>query len=310
MYNLRYHIVTIVSVFSALALGLVLGGLIVGKTPTSPTGLVADLKTEFATLRSDNKSLTADVSAYDEFSTMLVADGVSGILNGKTQVILGLDTRAVTLAKANLESAGAKVITVTVKSDALDMTATKSPAADAITRIMQEHSFSDPYDAIGLGLVEEWAKGWTGPKVFTEALVAQGILTIKGESATAATENDVAQPIGGIDGIVNVAAVSGKPDDLCLAIMRQFSKKAVPAASASLFHGSTDPAVKSWEQGVSATTMLGSPIGTYALVALMNGAEPGLYGVGAGTKALAPKMPSKREAPAGAPSDGATEAKP
>ena len=48
MYNVRYHIASLVSVFLALALGLVLGGLIVDKTPaTSQSSLVTGLKQEF-----------------------------------------------------------------------------------------------------------------------------------------------------------------------------------------------------------------------------------------------------------------------
>lgn len=301
MYNLRYHIVTIVSVFSALAIGLILGGLIVNKAPITSGGIVTDLKSEFSTLRSENKALTEDISSYEVFSKDLVADAVSGKLDGKTYVVLGLNNRAATFAKDDLEAAGAKVVSVTVKSDALDMTSTESPASMAITKIMTENSFSDPYDAIGLGLAGEWAKGASGVKPFTETLISQGVLTIKGASAVASTDTDTVQPIGGTDGVVNVAAVSGKADELSLAITRQFPRNSFTTATASLFHGSTDPATKSWEQGISATTMLGSPIGTYSLVGLMAGAEPGLYGSGAGIKALMPKMPTGPEVPSVTP---------
>lgn len=289
MYNLRYHIVTIVSVFSALALGLILGGLIVGDANVAPTGLVTDLKTEFSNLRSENKALSEDVTAYIDFTEPLVSDAITTMLAGKTEVVLGLNSRAATLAKETLESAGAQVISVTVDSASLDMAATTS-ATQAIASIMNEQSFTDPYDAIGFGLAGEWAKDAAGVKPFTEALEAQGVISIKGSSASGP---EVIQAVGGIDGIVNVAAASGKPDDLSLAITRQFAKKQYRAASASLFRGSTDPAVKSWEQGVSATTMLGSPIGSYSLVALMAGADQGLYGSGPGAKDIAPKMPSR-----------------
>ena len=55
MYNIRYHIASLASVFLALALGLVLGGLIVDKTPSSAQSvLVTGLKQEFEILRVDN----------------------------------------------------------------------------------------------------------------------------------------------------------------------------------------------------------------------------------------------------------------
>ena len=65
MYNVRYHIASLVSVFLALALGLVLGGLIVDKTPTtSQSSLVTGLKQEFETLRADNDNHQTGMDAY------------------------------------------------------------------------------------------------------------------------------------------------------------------------------------------------------------------------------------------------------
>jgi len=91
MYNLRYHIASLVGVFLALALGLVLGGLVVGRgtLDRQQEGLVGGLRREFATLRTENADLTEQNEVLRAFATQMTDDWVTDRLVGRTVVVMG-----------------------------------------------------------------------------------------------------------------------------------------------------------------------------------------------------------------------------
>ena len=65
MYNLRYHIASLVAVFLALSVGLVLGSIVVerGTLDEQREALVTSLQQEFTELNAENKLLKARVEA-------------------------------------------------------------------------------------------------------------------------------------------------------------------------------------------------------------------------------------------------------
>ena len=74
MYNLRYHIASLVAVFLALAIGLILGT-VVGERGTldkQQTTLVTSLQKDFTLLRTENADLKRERDRDHAFATDVV----------------------------------------------------------------------------------------------------------------------------------------------------------------------------------------------------------------------------------------------
>lgn len=281
MYNIRYHIASLVSVFLALALGLVLGGLIVDKSasPVSQTSLVSDLKQEFATLRADNMTLQTNVDAYDAFSSELTKKYLSTALAGKTVAVLGLNSKATQLAHDDIVAMGGKPVLVNIDLKKLNLKDAESQVTTVVAAYMAAKNTRDANQSIGEILAGEWTPGVTA-RPLSDALVKEGVLSI----------SDYAK-FAGVDGVVDTAVDTTGVNSLGLKITDAFKNAGKPALCMSMFGGSDKLATQGWKKGISSTNVLSTPIGTYTIAAIMNGAEDGLYGTMEGAKAVYPAMP-------------------
>jgi hypothetical protein len=90
MYNFRYHLVTIVSIFAALVLGLLLGVAITGSdlVRDASNNLAESLTKQFDDLNSANKSLSSQLESEQRFSRELLSGWQADRLKGRTIVIL------------------------------------------------------------------------------------------------------------------------------------------------------------------------------------------------------------------------------
>ena len=90
MYNIRYHIASLVAVFLALALGLVLGGLVVrqGGFDTQQRALVTSLQSEFNKIKKENTSLKSTLGLEQSYGGQMTDSWGAGRLAGQTVVIL------------------------------------------------------------------------------------------------------------------------------------------------------------------------------------------------------------------------------
>lgn len=279
MYNIRYHIASLVSVFLALALGLVLGGLIVDKTSTgSQNSLVTGLKQEFTTLRSENSALQEDVSAYGAFSDDMTAKYLSKMLENKTVAILGYNNKAMEIAHDDVAAMGGKAVLVDIDGTKLDMKNANLKSTQMITELMTKLNLTNANDAIAAALEKEWVIGETKHPL-TDVLSEEGVLDI----------SDFAK-FKGVDGVVDTAIDGDKVSSLGIKIAAAFKVQKRPSLCASMFHGNSVLATKGWKQGVTSTNMLSTSIGTYTIGAIMNGAEAGLYGTIDAAKDVFPKM--------------------
>ena len=125
MIDFRYHLVSIVSIFLALAVGIVLGaGPLKGDIGTSLTQQMTALRAEKAQLRSDLDAAKRDTSARDTFSSAVAPAIMKGQLTGKTVALLiapGADADLIKNTTDSLAAAGAKVgMTVTLTDDWAD----------------------------------------------------------------------------------------------------------------------------------------------------------------------------------------------
>lgn len=122
MIDFRYHLVSIVSIFMALAVGIVLGaGPLEGDIGTRLTEQMTALRAEKAQLRSDLVIANREAAARDAFSSAVGPAVVKGRLAGKTIALVvapGADADLVKTTTASLALAGAKVGSTITLSDA------------------------------------------------------------------------------------------------------------------------------------------------------------------------------------------------
>ncbi len=122
MIDFRYYLVSIVSIFLALAVGIVLGaGPLKGDIGTRLTQQMTALRAEKTQLRTDLDAAKRDASARDTFSSAVAPAVMKGRLAGKTVALVvapGVDADLVKNATASLIAAGAKVGSTVTLTDA------------------------------------------------------------------------------------------------------------------------------------------------------------------------------------------------
>jgi Copper transport outer membrane protein, MctB len=120
--DFRYHLVSIVSIFMALAVGIVLGaGPLKGDIGSSLTQQVTALRADKAQLRSDLDVAKRNTSARDTFNSVVAPAIMKDQLTGKTVALLvtpGADADLVKNTTTSLVAAGARVGSTTTLTDA------------------------------------------------------------------------------------------------------------------------------------------------------------------------------------------------
>lgn len=280
MYNLRYHIASLVGVFLALALGLILGGLVVqsGTVDRQQDALVTGLRKEFADLRTENRELSDENEQLSAYSEAMTDAWTAGRLSGKATGILTNAGRSDGLKDSTeaVEEAGGTAVVILLPEAGIDLGDPELASLVASVTAGVEPSAA----TLGEVLRSEWSTPGA-PRPLTDALAAAGLVTVEG------LDGD-----GSIDGVVNIAAPEGEPDATAIAIARAFADAGSPALGAQTTSRDTGVARASAAAGLSAFDTLGTDVGRYTLVALLTGATPGYYGTGEGTAALFPVPPA------------------
>ena len=113
MIDFRYHLVSLVSVFLALAVGIVLGaGPLKGAIGDTLSSQVDQLRVEKATLRVELDTAQGAVDNRDTFAQAVLPALVRNQLGGGTVLVVtlpGADTDAVKSLTTSLQAAGARV---------------------------------------------------------------------------------------------------------------------------------------------------------------------------------------------------------
>ncbi len=121
MIDFRYHLVSIVSIFMALAVGIVLGaGPLTGTIGDTLTQEVTQLREDRAALRAELDAARRAGVARDEFTTETRARLVGGTLEGGTVALVllpGADTDQVEAVSDTLTAAGASIVSRTTIED-------------------------------------------------------------------------------------------------------------------------------------------------------------------------------------------------
>lgn len=263
MYNIRYHIASLVSVFLALAIGLFLGAAIVDQGAVEQTGaaLVKTLRDEFDTLRTENSALSAKVDQSQKFEEYLVGEWSRDRLSGKTVLaVVGLDTGdALDQLRTSVESAGGSVAILSIDQPGF--------GAETLTSLTQGLVIADPTEdnkrtAVASLLLMELSTP-TAPRPTLDALVAAKSVSVEGIA-----------PETTIYSVVDLASAKGVADaagiELALAAI-EAGKTGFAARAEGVETDIIDVAA---EKGLTTLDALDGVRGTQAVVTLCVGGVP------------------------------------
>ncbi len=281
MYNLRYHIASLVAVFLALSVGLVLGSIVVerGTIDRQQAALVKSLQTDFVRINRENKEMTARLDATEEFAGALLPRATSNLLSGKTILVLTNSGRTDGLSSAvdGIERAGGKAAVGILERPGLGLEDEK--VASAIRGATGTSAEGDALaESVAASLTAEWADA--GPRPLTDALVKAGALRI----------DNLPQDTSA-DGMVMLASWDGEADPITLDLARAQRDRNLTAVGAQALISSTDVADAFAADGFDAVNDLGTPRGEYSLAVLLAGLAQGYYGAGPAVDAPFPPVP-------------------
>lgn len=113
MIDFRYHLVSIIAVFLALAIGLVVGSTALsGAVETALKTELNRVKAQDATIRKSNQSLTNQVNAAQAFASVASPRLLDGLLAGQNVILVvapGASSQVTSGVTTALNQAGAKV---------------------------------------------------------------------------------------------------------------------------------------------------------------------------------------------------------
>lgn len=281
MYNLRYHIASLVAVFLALAIGLLLGTIVVerGVLDRQRSTLVKSLQSDFGTLKQENTTLRRDRDLEHAFSADAVPVLTDGALKGKTVLVVtnGGRNDALPMTRDAVRSAGGDVVVVTFK--AKDFGMTDEGVRSAVSALASRPAgVTGPNDPMVSTLVGEWTQPGR-PQALTEALRGAGQLSIESSSSQVVA-----------DAVVLLASFDGQADPALMALASGLHKTGRPVAAVEAEGTDAGVAGASSGAGISSVDDVDRPQGVFALVQVLAAKAEGHFGVKPSATAAYPKL--------------------
>lgn len=284
MYNLRYHIASLVAVFLALAVGLLLGTVVAerGMITDQASSLVGNLQERFDEITATNEELKVGLDRDRAFAEVAAPVLTAGRLSGRHIAVLvgpgatdGVD--AITDAVAG---AGGTAFVASIGTAALGLDKAE-PEGLAGYFQLRGVEMAQPGEElerqVAEALVAEWREGAAYP--LTELLIGSGLLGIESTSGTST-----------VSAVVVLGTAEPGCDPFALEVAR-----AMDAADGVACAAETAPveggisAVFAGER-LSAVDHVTTPQGRLSLVWLLAGHAEGYYGSGPGAKAFFPEL--------------------
>ena len=155
MIDFRYHLVSIVSIFLALAVGIVLGaGPLEGELGDTLNKEVAGLRADKADLNNQLDTARAGTEAQDSYIALTSPQVLAGILENRRVALLvlpGSDAAVAEATAATLESAGSTVVSTTTVGEA--WVSSDDASARARDAVVQEAAATATVDIAESGAV-------------------------------------------------------------------------------------------------------------------------------------------------------------
>jgi hypothetical protein len=283
MYNLRYHIASLVAVFLALAIGLILGGLVVrqGGFDRQQRVLVSSLQTEYAKLKKANTGLKADLALESGLSAQVTNAWSAGRMNGQTVAVYTSGDKDEGLAdvQSAVAGGGGTVVTITAAHPGFGLSDSK--VATAVASVLGTAAGAPTSAQVAKSLVAEWSQA-KDSRPLTDALIKAGELKISGLSgSTIATQ------------LVDIAAFKNTVDPAGIDLAQAYAGAGLYAVGAEKVGADNGLAASAAARQVSALDTLGTIAGRFTLVALFTGGQQGYYSTTAKGTSPFPPMPTQ-----------------
>lgn len=321
MIDFRYHIVSLVSVFLALAIGVVLGaGPLRESIGDTLTSQVDALRQDKENLQLAVANRDEEIRRRDEFIGAIGGEVVENQLAGRTAVVVALPsagTEAVDALTAQLESAGATVsgrVTVTPAWTDPEQATFRRSLAGQLMPYLDTPPAAEEGAAGELAAVLAWAvatadvneAGAPDPDAAAvlEGLQGGGLVSVDGDAALGADLALVATGSPQVDPAVQGGAPPADAAGEWLPLVRALDQAAagsVVAGPVPADDGGLLAAVRGGDAGDSVSTVdaADTPMGRInAVLALreqLSGAA-GHYGFGDGASAVVPEVTSPEPA--------------
>lgn len=292
MYNLRYHIASLVAVFLALAVGLLLGSVVAerGMITEQTASLIDDLERRFDEISATNEQLSVGLERDRAFAEASVEPLVAGSLEGRDVVVLAGTGRVdgMNAVTETITRAGGTPITVSLLQPGLGLDATE-PAGLAgyfqLRGIEMEEAGEGLQLQVAEALVAEWRSGQ--PRELTSLLAAEGLLSAEGLLAAESAEGT-----GTVSAVVIVGNGDAGCDPFALRVAQAMTAAGGTAAGADSTAVEGGVAAVCAAQGMSAVDHVATPQGRVSLVWLLAGRATGYFGFGDGAQANYPAFGS------------------
>lgn len=304
MYNIRYHIASIVGIFLSLAIGLILGAAIGGSDSMREISneMIANLRSDYEKVLNANTKLTAQSDESQKFASEFVAAWMVNRLSGKHIVILADhdSTAGIDRVRDLAERAGATVTVVKIDSGALQSIDDESFAkiiAGAGVESEVSVRANERTQTLAQILSYEWLLAQNGDAAAQQQRKQSGVFNlllhdnkqISGQphlmkslidAHIISSSTPVDQMNKGFDGVINMAVdKGGNPSIFALELCGQLTTYEVPVVLTQV-EPYDEPLLKEAQSrgfsGISNALTLG---GSYGIIALLTGAEKGVYGL-------------------------------
>ncbi|MDI6693344.1 MAG: copper transporter [Anaerosomatales bacterium] len=274
MYNLRYHVASLVAVFLALAVGLVLGGVVAerGSVSGRVESLVQQLQSRFDTLQQENTSLKRSFEAERAFGQAAAQALVRGALDGRRVLVVTNAGRADGLdaVRTAVEQAGGEVAVLMLERPRadLDVAVPRALGSDVATG-------SEAYAKAAEALSSELTT--TGLRPVLDALRSAGAVSSRNLD-------------GPVDACVVIATAGDGPDEFGIALAAALKHRGIACVGAEATGRDTGVAAAASRAGLSAVDDVDAPAGACSLVWCLAGRAEGWFGVKKGASKPFPDL--------------------
>jgi hypothetical protein len=285
MYNLRYHVASLVAVFLSLAVGLLLGTVVAerGMITDQSSALVADLQARFNEIDEANEELRLGLARDRTFAEDAAEALTAGRLEGMHVAVLvgaGRSDGRSAVEEAVAEAGGTTVMApMSVPGLGLGTSEPEGLAGYFHARDIEMASpGEDLWDQVAIALVDEWRSG--GEQPLTALLVeAQLLGPIESADGTAT-----------IDAVVVMTADGEECDPFGLALARAMADAGGVGVAAEAATSSGVVAAACADEGLPAVAHVNTAQGRVSLVWILGGRAHGYFGAGDGADGYYPPL--------------------
>ena len=280
MIDMRYHVISLVAVFLALAIGILLGTTLVERgLIAEQKGQIKSLQSTFDEIKKKNESLHDDLKVYQDYADQAKAYMVAGHLSGKTYALLkspDSDSATVDSVSKAISSAGGSVpVTITIVSEKMNDQAVQNSLATMFSMPVDKNAL---YKRVCQEIVHQLATA-DNPAILTQ-FASLGLIKMDG-TLTAPVSAGV------LVAADKITYQQAQTNDVPL--IKSFIEASIPLLGVGGSKTSDFMLVTYKKTGISTVDNVDSSPGQTAMVLVLDG-RWGNYGRGGAADRLLPAM--------------------